>query len=135
MAPLITWSSVQRDELYVAANNPDLGGDLRPAARGGLWTQPWPGEPPVPHPRLGRVAFVAPASSSASSPPPSPIPRRLLGSSARWTIPRADHQVLVANVALVVEWVKFRRRGIHKNIWLWVITPVVAPSCWPSHLG
>src|SRR5262249_15001215 len=32
---------------------------------------------------------------------------------------------LVANVALVVEWVKFRRRGIHKNIWLWVVTPVI----------
>jgi amino acid transporter len=32
---------------------------------------------------------------------------------------------LVANVALVVEWVKFRRRGIHKNVWLWVVTPVV----------
>ncbi len=32
---------------------------------------------------------------------------------------------LVANVALVVEWVKFRRRGIHKNVWLWVVTPVI----------
>jgi len=32
---------------------------------------------------------------------------------------------LVANVALVVEWVKFRRRGIHKNVWLWIVTPVI----------
>ena len=31
---------------------------------------------------------------------------------------------LAANVALIVEWVKFRRRGIHKNVWLWVVTPV-----------
>jgi len=28
-------------------------------------------------------------------------------------------------VALVVEWAKFRRQGIHKNMWLWVITPVI----------
>ena len=32
---------------------------------------------------------------------------------------------LVANVALIVEWVKFRRRGVHKNPWLWVVTPVI----------
>jgi hypothetical protein len=24
-----------------------------------------------------------------------------------------------------VEWVKFRRHGIHKNAWLWVVTPIV----------
>jgi hypothetical protein len=24
-----------------------------------------------------------------------------------------------------VEWAKFRRRGIHKNAWLWVVTPVI----------
>jgi hypothetical protein len=39
--------------------------------------------------------------------------------------PLVSQYGLVANVALIVEWVKFRRRGIHKNIWLWVITPVV----------
>jgi amino acid transporter len=32
---------------------------------------------------------------------------------------------LMANVALVVEWAKFRARGIHKNIWLWVVVPVI----------
>jgi hypothetical protein len=31
-------------------------------------------------------------------------------------------------VALVVEWAKFRRRGIHKNIWLWVVTPVIGAA-------
>ena len=35
---------------------------------------------------------------------------------------------LVANVALVVEWVKFRRRGIRKNVWLWVVTPVIGAA-------
>jgi amino acid transporter len=32
---------------------------------------------------------------------------------------------LVANIALVVEWTKLRRRGINKNPWLWVVTPII----------
>ncbi len=32
---------------------------------------------------------------------------------------------LVANVALIVEWAKFRARGIRKNPWLWVVVPVI----------
>jgi hypothetical protein len=32
---------------------------------------------------------------------------------------------LMANVALVVEWAKFRARGIRKNPWLWVVVPVI----------
>ena len=32
---------------------------------------------------------------------------------------------LVANLALIIEWVKFRRRGVRKNPWLWVVTPVI----------
>jgi amino acid transporter len=32
---------------------------------------------------------------------------------------------LAANVALIVDWVKLRRRGIRKNAWLWVVTPVI----------
>jgi hypothetical protein len=32
---------------------------------------------------------------------------------------------LVANLALIIEWAKFRRRGVAKNPWLWVVTPVI----------
>ena len=32
---------------------------------------------------------------------------------------------LAANVALVVEWAKFRRQGVHKNVGLWLVTPVI----------
>jgi hypothetical protein len=32
---------------------------------------------------------------------------------------------MAANIALIVEWTRFRRRGIRKNPWLWVVTPVV----------
>ena len=32
---------------------------------------------------------------------------------------------LAANVALIVDWAKLRRRGVHKNPWLWVVVPVI----------
>jgi len=28
-------------------------------------------------------------------------------------------------VALVVQWVRFRRSGVRKNVWAWVVTPVI----------
>jgi hypothetical protein len=32
---------------------------------------------------------------------------------------------LMANVALTIEWAKFRRRGVTKSPWLWVVVPVI----------
>ena len=32
---------------------------------------------------------------------------------------------LGANVALVVNWARLRRRGEHKSIWLWVVVPLI----------
>jgi len=32
---------------------------------------------------------------------------------------------LAANVALIVDWARLRRRGVHKNPWLWVVVPVI----------
>ena len=32
---------------------------------------------------------------------------------------------LMANVALVAQWVRFRRAGVRKNVWAWVVTPVI----------
>jgi amino acid transporter len=32
---------------------------------------------------------------------------------------------LAANIALIVEWTKFRRRGIRKSVGLWVIAPLI----------
>src|SRR5262249_19229563 len=32
---------------------------------------------------------------------------------------------LAANAALIVDWAKLRRRGVHKNPWLWVAVPVI----------
>jgi hypothetical protein len=35
---------------------------------------------------------------------------------------------LIANLALIVEWAKFRRQGIAKNPLLWVVTPVTGTA-------
>ena len=32
---------------------------------------------------------------------------------------------LMANIALIVQWAKFRRAGVRKNVWAWVVTPVI----------
>ena len=127
VAPLITWvflSSVTSS--YVAANT-QTSRVIFAGARGGLWTHaPGRGEPQVPHARRGRDRVRGAEHPDrrrlhrvhrSRAPPP--------GSSARSGILGLIIMYLVANVALVVEWVKFRRRGIHKNVWLWVVTPVI----------
>jgi amino acid transporter len=32
---------------------------------------------------------------------------------------------LAANVALIVDWARLRRRGERKSVWLWVVVPVI----------
>jgi xanthine/uracil permease len=31
----------------------------------------------------------------------------------------------MANIALIVQWARFRRAGVRKNVWGWVVTPVI----------
>ena len=95
-------------------------------ARGGLWTHALAG---VSHrfrtPALAAVAFVAPSILIGVVSTAFTDPATASGFLGTFGILGLIIMYLVANVALVVEWVKFRRRGIHKNIWLWVITPVI----------
>src|SRR6516225_3276477 len=108
VAPLITWvflSSVTSS--YVAANT-QTSRVIFAGARGGLWTHALAGvSRRFRTPAAAAIAFVAP------------------GFLGTYGILGLIIMYLAANVALVVEWVKFRRRGIHKNIWLWIITPVI----------
>jgi xanthine/uracil permease len=32
---------------------------------------------------------------------------------------------LMANIALIAQWARFRRAGVRKNVWGWVVTPVI----------
>jgi amino acid transporter len=63
------------------------------------------------HGTLQRTAFSGPGTASA-----------FLGT---YRIPGLIIMYLVANLALIIEWAKFRRRRVAKNPLLWVVTPVI----------
>ena len=126
VAPLITWvflSSVTSS--YVAANT-QTSRVIFAGARGGLWTHALGGVSRRFHtPALAALAFVAPSIAIGVISTAFTDPVTASGFLGTFGILGLIIMYLVANVALVVEWVKFRRRGIHKNIWLWIVTPVV----------
>jgi amino acid transporter len=126
VAPLITWvflSSVTSS--YVAANT-QTSRVIFAGARGGLWSHALAGvNPRFRTPAAAAVAFVAPSIAIGVVSTAFTDPVTASGFLGTFGILGLIIMYLVANVALVVEWVKFRRRGIHKNVWLWVVTPVV----------
>src|SRR4029078_11380347 len=108
------------------APTPQPPGLTSPAARGGLWSHALAG---VSHrfrtPAMAAIAFVAPSILIGVVSTAFTDPATASGFLGTFGILGLIIMYLVANVALVVEWVKFRRRGIHKNVWLWVVTPVI----------
>jgi amino acid transporter len=126
VAPLITWvflSSVTSS--YVAANT-QTSRVIFAGARGGLWSAALAGiAPKFRTPALAAIAFVAPSiligvvSTAVTSPGSA---SSFLGT---YGILGLIIMYLVANVALIVEWVRLRRRGVRKNPWLWVVTPII----------
>jgi amino acid transporter len=126
VAPLITWvflSSVTSS--YVAANT-QTSRVIFAGARGGLWSHALAGvNPRFRTPAAAAVAFVAPSILIGVVSTAFTDPVTASGFLGTFGILGLIIMYLVANVALVVEWVKFRRGGIHKNVWLWVVTPVV----------
>jgi amino acid transporter len=126
LAPLITWvflSSVTSS--YVAANT-QTSRVIFAGARGGLWSQLLAGvNPRFKTPAIAAVAFVAPSILIGVVSTAFTDPGTASGFLGTYGILGLIIMYLAANVALVVEWVKFRRRSIHKNVWLWVVTPVI----------
>ncbi len=126
LAPVITWvflSSVTSS--YVAANT-QTSRVIFAGARGGLWSRSLAGvSPRFRTPALAAVAFVAPSILIGVVSTAFTDPGTASGFLGTYGILGLIIMYLMANVALIVEWAKFRRRGIHKNIWLWVITPVI----------
>ena len=126
VAPLITWvflSSVTSS--YVAANT-QTSRVIYAGARGGLWSHALAAvSPRFRTPAVAAVAFVAPSILIGVVSTAFTDPITASGFLGTFGILGLIIMYLVANVALVVEWVKFRRQGVHKNLWLWVITPVV----------
>ena len=116
VAPLITWvflSSVTSS--YVAANT-QTSRVIFAGARGGLWTSTLAGvTPKFRTPAAAAIAFVAPSILIGVVSTAFTDPGTASGFLGTYGILGLIIMYLAANVALIVEWVKFRRHGIHKT--------------------
>src|SRR3984957_507342 len=127
VAPLITWiflSSVTSS--YVAANT-QTSRVIFAGARGGLWSSALaPATVRSRTPAAAAVAFVAPSILIGVVATAITTPGAASGFLGTYGILGLIIMYLMANVALVVGgWARFRARGIRKNIWLWVVVPVI----------
>jgi amino acid transporter len=126
VAPLITWvflSSVTSS--YVAANT-QASRVIFAGARGGLWTRSLAGVlPRFGTPAAAAVAFVAPSIAIGVISTAFTSPATASGFLSTFGILGVVIMYLVANIALIVEWAKLRRRGERRNPWLWVVVPVI----------
>jgi amino acid transporter len=126
LAPVITWvflSSVTSS--YVAANT-QTSRVIFAGARGGLWSHTLAHvSPRFRTPAVAAVAFVAPSILIGVVSTAFTTPVVASGFLGTYGILGLIIMYLVANIALIVEWGKFRKNGIHKNAWLWVVTPIV----------
>jgi len=126
VAPLITWiflTSVTSS--YVAANT-QTSRVIFAGARGGLWTRSLAAvSPRFRTPARAAIAFVAPSIAIGVISTAFTDPGTASGFLSTYGILGLVIMYLAANVALIVEWARLRRRGVHKNPWLWVVVPVI----------
>jgi len=126
LAPLITWiflTSVTSS--YVAANT-QTSRVLFAGARGGLWSRTLAAvSPRFRTPAVAAVAFVAPSIAIGVISTAFTDPGTAAGFLGTYGILGLVLMYLMANVALVAQWVRFRRAGVRKNVWAWVVTPVI----------
>ena len=126
VAPLITWvflSSVTSS--YVAANT-QTSRVIFAGARGGLWSKALAGvSPRFRTPAWAAIAFVAPSILIGCVSTAFTDPGTASGFLGTYGILGLIIMYLVANLALIIEWAKFRRRGVRKNPLLWVVTPII----------
>ena len=125
-APLITWvflSSVTSS--YVAANT-QTSRVIYAGARGGLWPRML-GQvsPRFRTPAVAAVAFVAPSIVIGLASTAFTNPVTASGFLSTYGVLGLVIMYLGANVALVVNWARLRRRGEHKSVWLWVVVPLI----------
>jgi len=126
VAPLITWiflSSVTSS--YVAANT-QTARVIFAGARGGLWARSLAAvSPRFRTPAAAAVAFVAPSVVIGVVSYAFTDPGTASGLLGTWGILGLVIMYVVANVAVIVEWSRFRRAGVRKNPLLWVVVPLV----------
>ena len=126
VAPLVTWiflTSVTSS--YVAANT-QTSRVIFAGARGGLWSKSLAAvSPRFRTPAAAAVAFVAPSIAIGVISTAFTDPGTASGFLSTYGILGLVIMYLCANAALIVEWVRLRRRGVRKNPWLWVVVPVI----------
>jgi amino acid transporter len=126
VAPLVTWvflSSVTSS--YVAANT-QTSRVIFAGARGGLWSKALAGvSPRFRTPAWAAIAFVAPSIVIGCVSTAFTDPGTASGFLGTYGILGLIIMYLVANLALIIEWARFRRRGVSKNPLLWVVTPII----------
>ena len=126
VAPLVTWvflSSVTSS--YVAANT-QTSRVIFAGARGGLWSRSLAHvSPRFRTPAWAAIAFVAPSILIGCVSTAFTDPGTASGFLGTYGILGLIIMYLVANLALIIEWARFRRRGVAKNPWLWVVTPAI----------
>jgi amino acid transporter len=126
LAPLITWiflSSVTSS--YVAANT-QTSRVVFAGARGGLWPRGLSAvSPRFRTPAAAAVAFVAPSIAIGVISTAITDPGTAAGLLGTYGILGLVLMYLMANIALIVQWARFRRQGVRKNPWAWVVTPVI----------
>ncbi len=126
VAPLITWiflTSVTSS--YVAANT-QTSRVIFAGARGGLWSKALAEvSPRFRTPAAAAIAFVAPSIAIGVISTAFTDPGTASGFLSTYGILGLVIMYLVANVALIVDWTRLRRRGVRKNPWLWVVVPVI----------
>jgi len=126
LAPVITWvflSSVTSS--YVAANT-QTSRVIFAGARGGLWTRSLAAvSPRFKTPAAAAIAFVAPSIILGVASTAFTDPGTAVGLLSTWGILGLIIMYLMANVALVLDFVKFRRGGVRKSPLLWVVVPLI----------
>ncbi|MGI8576596.1 MAG: APC family permease [Nocardioidaceae bacterium] len=126
LAPLITWvflSSVTSS--YVAANT-QTSRVIFAGGRGGLWPRGLASvSPRFKTPWVAAIAFVAPSLIIGVGSTAFTDPGTASGFLGTYGILGLVIMYVMANVALIVQFVRLRRAGVHKNPLLWVGTPIV----------
>lgn len=126
VAPLITWiflSSVTSS--YVAANT-QTSRVIFAGARGGLWSRTLASvSPRFRTPAAAAIAFVAPSVLIGVVSYAFTDPGTASGFLGTYGILGLIIMYVVANIALIVEWFRFRRAGVAKNPLLWVGVPIL----------
>jgi amino acid transporter len=126
LAPLITWiflTSVTSS--YVAANT-QTARVIFAGARGGLWAKTLASvSPRFRTPWAAAIAFVAPSIAIGVISTAFTDPGTAVGLLSTYGILGLVLMYLMANIALIVQWARFRRAGVRKNVWGWVVTPII----------